>query len=82
MRLKRASLSTSSCTQLTLHTDGTGRSNLREELDTGIDVVLTTYGTLASEYKNWAGEDGEKPKKAQAKAGLYSGALTLPRCGR
>ena len=59
--------------------DGTGRSNLREELDTGIDVVLTTYGTLASEYKNWAGEDGEKPKKAQAKSGLYSGAQAASR---
>lgn len=57
--------------------DGTGRSDLREELDSGIDVVLTSYGTLASEFKKHAGEDGSKLKRSKVKSGLYSGASLM-----
>ena len=52
---------------------GTQRSNVLDELDAGASVVVTSYGTLSSEFKPWAGEEGEKTKTATIKSGLYAG---------
>ncbi|ORY91570.1 SNF2 family N-terminal domain-domain-containing protein [Leucosporidium creatinivorum] len=44
---------------------GNKRTNVREEIEGGVQVVVTSYGTLVSDYKN-AGL--EPPKKAKATA--------------
>ncbi|KAK4698930.1 DNA repair protein RAD5, partial [Phenoliferia sp. Uapishka_3] len=44
---------------------GADRSSIEEELEGGVDVVVTSYGTLVSDFKQSGGLDEEKAKQKE-----------------
>ncbi|SGY79936.1 BQ5605_C008g05254 [Microbotryum silenes-dioicae] len=45
---------------------GNSRSMLQEQIDAGVEVVVTSYGTLVSDFKMSGLDDGKKPNKSGA----------------
>ncbi len=51
---------------------GTGRLDLQGEVDAGVDVVVTSYGVLASEYGRQVNGRGYKSPILQSKPWVFS----------
>jgi DNA repair protein RAD5 len=56
---------------------GTGRLDLQGEVDTGVDVVVTSYGVLASEYGRQVNGKAYKSPVHQSKSQVLSKVRTL-----
>ena len=56
---------------------GTGRLDLQGEVDAGVDVVVTSYGVVASEYGRQVNGKGYKSPIHQSKSWVFSKASSL-----
>lgn len=71
---------------------GSSRTSIQEEIESGVDVVVTSYGTLVSDFKKSGGgtladatkkgkaKEAQSKPKPKTKQGLYSGASILSFC--
>ena len=51
---------------------GSNKGDIEDEIDSGVSVVITSYGTMATEYGRLEGEDGKVKKSALT--GLFGGS--------